>query len=159
MKQLLLVDACNLLHRIPGFRSRLDQGMELLAGQLLELLRPLHDLEQWELHLVVDGKGDSLRQSFHGDLTDLSILFTPAGQSADTVIERWILGLDDSWIIRVASEDRAIRHTTLARGGEPLSAPELLDWLGRVRDRFSRAQANRLRESDSSFGNRLEGLP
>lgn len=156
--QLILVDACNLLHRIPSFRARMGAGVDVLAHQLLDQLRPLHDLEHWELHLVVDGKGAHLEQTFFDQARTLSLIFAPAGQSADTVIESWLLRLGPGWRVRVASEDRAICHSALAHGAEPTSASELLDWVDRVRQRYARAQANQLRKSDDSFGNRLEGL-
>ena len=157
--QLILVDTCNLIHRIPAYRQRLDQGVDVLANQLLDELRPLHDLEHWALHLVVDGSGKRLEQVLPGNSSDLSILFTAAGQSADAVIESWLLRLDQARTVRVVSEDRAIRHTALAQGAEIISASELLDWAARVRQRFQRAQALQLRKSNADFGNRLEGLP
>jgi predicted RNA-binding protein with PIN domain len=157
--QLILVDSCNLIHRIPSYRVRLAEGVDVLSRQLLDELRLLHDLEHWELHLVVDGKGERLEQVLVDGMAGLSIIFTASGQTADTVIESWLLRLDDAWTVRVATEDRTIRHTALAQGAEPLSASELMDWVGRVRQRFQRAQQRQLRDSDSDFGNRLEGLP
>ena len=159
MKQVLLIDVCNLLHRIPAYRRRLSEGMDVLAEQLLGRLRPLHDLEHWELHLIVDGKGDRMEQQFPGPLRTLSIMYSPLHQQADTIIEHWLIHLGPDWRVSVASEDRAILHTALAHGAETLSARNLLDWVDRVQERYGRAQAARLKNSDHSFGNRLEGLP
>ena len=127
MKQLILVDTCNLLHGMPAFRTRLHEGMDSLAEQLMDQLRPLHDLEHWELHLVVDGKGPRLDQQFVDDLRTLSIIFSPDDQSADTVIESWLMRLGPGWSVRVVSGDRAISHSALACKAEPSSlSPDAL---------------------------------
>ncbi len=158
MKELILVDACNLLHRIPAWRDRLGQGMDVLAAELLTTLRPLHDLEHWELHLIIDGRGSALHQEFIDRTRTLSLLWCAAHQSADTVIESWIMRLNRDWRIVVASEDRAIAHTAISHGAEVLSAAALLAWVDRVLARYSRGQQSRQQQSAKSFGNRLEGL-
>jgi len=158
MKQLILVDACNFLHRIPAWRDRLSQGVDLLAAELLTALRPLHDLEHWELHLIVDGRGSAMRQEFIDRTRTLSLLWCAAHQSADTVIESWIMRLNQEWKIVVATEDRAIAHTAISHGAEVLNAAALMDWVDRVLSRYKRNQQSRQQQSDKSFGNRLEGL-
>lgn len=158
MKQLILVDACNVLHALSPFRERLGEGMDLLAGELLDLLRPLHDLEHWELHLVVDGKGSRLEQQFPGPARTLSLVFSPAGRQADVVIESWLMRLGPDWTVRVATNDRAIFNTALAQGAEPLRPAELLQWAAEARQRFARNHKNQADKSREDFGNRLEGL-
>ena len=159
MKQLILVDACNMFHRVEAFRHRLGEGIDSLADQLLQQLRPLHDLENAELHVVVDGSGPRMEQVFHDPGRTLSVIFSPADQSADTIIESWLIRLGPGWSVHVASEDRAIVHSTIAHGAEPLSAQQLFERLERARARFARQQQLQLRKSSQSFGNRLEGLP
>jgi predicted RNA-binding protein with PIN domain len=159
MKQTILVDACNVIHSVTPFKDRLGEGMDTLAEDLLDLLRPLHDLEHWELHLIVDGKGRELDQQFQNGERTLSIVYSPAGKCADTVIESWLMRLGPDWTVRVVTADRAICRTALSRGGEPLSPGDAVDWVGRVRDRYARQQQSQLKKSASQFGNRLEGLP
>ncbi|MGA1204836.1 MAG: NYN domain-containing protein [Opitutales bacterium] len=158
IKRLILVDACNLVHRLAEDKKIPGSGMDTLARQLLEELRPLHDLENWELHLVVDGNGTTMVQQFPDNSKTLSMIFTPRGQTADTIIETWLLKLGRDWSVRVATEDRAIQYTALATGAEVLSARELVDWNNRVRERFSQRQSKLSKESSSQFGNRLDGL-
>jgi len=159
MKRLLLVDACNLLHRIPELAGRMHQGVDAAAEQLLQLLRPLHDLGQWELHLVVDGCGPRAEQQFHDPARTLSILYAPAHASADTLIETWLLRLGPDWQVRVASEDHAIARAALAHGAESLSARQLLDWLRATTQRFQRQQQHPPPSPRPPFGNPLAGLP
>lgn len=158
MKHLILVDACNLIHRLPAYRNRLGDGIDLLAQQLLQQIRCLHDLLHWEIHLVVDGKGSRIDQQFIDRNKTLSIVFAPRGQSADTVIETWLLRLDPGWSVKVATEDRAVAHTAIAQGAEILSPQQLLDWADRTGERFSRSNQKEVTKSDSKFGNKLEGL-
>ena len=158
VKRLLLVDACNLLNRIPAYRERLDEGIDQLAEQLLAELRPLHDLDHWEMHLVVDGKGSRLEQQFQGDVRTLSIVYSPTGVQADTVIESWLMKLDSGWDVRVASEDRAIVHSAISHKAEPLSAENLLNWITQVQKRFSDHQAKSLQNDSKGFGLSLDGL-
>jgi len=159
MKRLILVDACNLFHRLPGYRDRLAQGMDLLADQLLGQIRCLHDLEHWELHLIIDGKGSRLEQLFPDANRTLSLVFSASGQSADTIIETWLLRLGQDWSVKVASEDRAVAHSAMAYGADVLKAQDLMDWAGRVRQRFANTNQRLNKNSISKFGNRLEGLP
>jgi predicted RNA-binding protein with PIN domain len=159
MKQTVLVDACNVIHAVEPFKDRLAEGMDTLAGELLECLLPLHDFEDWELHLIVDGRGSHLDKQFQNAARTVSIIFSPEGKTADTVIESWLMRLGPDWSVRVVTGDRAISHTALACKAEPISPFDAMDWAQRVRERFSRQQQNKAKKSSSSFGNRLEGLP
>lgn len=158
MKRLLLVDVCNLLNRLPGYRQRLHEGIDQLSEQLLAELQPLHDLEHWELHLVVDGKGSKIDQQFHGGLKTLSILFSPSGVQADTIIESWLMKLDSGWEVRVASEDRAIIHSAISHHAEPMSASQLLEWLAQVQSRFRQQSDPSQGNTQKGFGLSLDGL-
>jgi predicted RNA-binding protein with PIN domain len=158
MKRIILVDVCNLLHAMDDYRGRLGEGIDTLAGELLQQLKPLHDLEHWELHLVVDGRGTRLDQQFEDGSKTLSTIFTPEGTTADAVIESWLMRLGPEWTARVATGDRTIIHTALAHGAESISPDELMGWLSRLQERFSRQQKKRSDNSSSVFGNRLEGL-
>lgn len=157
-KRCLLVDTCNLLHRIPRFKDHMPAGIDLAAERLLAELRPLHDLEHWEIHLVVDGKGSRLEQQFMDKLRTLSLSYAPAHMTADTVIESWLLRLGPDWQVRVASEDLSIFRSAVAAKAEPLSANELFQWLDRVLARFRGRQPLDNLQGDASFGNKLEGL-
>lgn len=158
MKRLILVDVCNIVHRLPGYAAPSGTGMDALAERLLEHLRPLHDAAHWELHLVVDGKGPRLEQHFADDQRTLSILYAPGASSADAVIETWLLRLGKDWTVCVASEDGAVRRAALASGADVLSAGQICDWAQRVAGQQSSRLATGLRKNDDSFGNRLEGL-
>lgn len=158
MKRLILVDACNLVHQLPAYRDRLSEGMDVLAEQLLQEVRVLHDLENWEIHMIVDGKGEKLEQQFLDDSKTLSVTYSAVDQTADTIIETWLIRLSSGWEVKVASSDRAVAHSALSQGADPVSAQQLLDWAERVHSRFSRCNQAALRKSSSEFGNRLEGL-
>jgi predicted RNA-binding protein with PIN domain len=158
MKRLILVDVCNILHRLPEYRERLGEGVDVLAMQLMTDLRPLHDLEHWELHLVVDGAGQRIDQQFQEDLKTLSILFSPAHLSADSIIEKWLLRLGKDWSVSVASEDRAVCYAALANDAEILSAADLIQWVQRSLSRFRNKQPPQADSSHKPFGNLLDGL-
>lgn len=158
MKRLILVDVCNVAHAVSTYRNRIGEGWDTLAGELLDFLAPLHDLEAWEIHLVVDGQGSRLDQQFPTDSRTLSIIYSPSGQSADTIIESWLLRLDPGWQLRVATGDRAIIHSALGKGAEVFSPTELMEWVTRVRERESRRLETLRKKSSNDFGNRLEGL-
>ncbi len=132
--------------------------MDALAEQLLQVLRPLHDLAHWELHLVVDGKGPRLEQQFVGQERTLSLVYSPSGTTADSIIERWLLRLDQDWSVRVASEDAAVRRAALANRADVLSAQELLHWALREQTRFSQSRDRSSVKKNKPFGNQLEGL-
>ena len=157
-KRCLLVDACNLIHRIHSLAGLMSGGMDLAVEAFLTQLRPLHDDDNGELHLVVDGKGPRMEQHFVDQLRTLSIIYAPGHLSADSIIESWLLRLGKDWEVRVASGDRSIVHSAIANDAEPLSASQLLEWLDRVNNR-SRQQINKSHPPRlNSLENKLEGL-
>ena len=153
-QHLILVDTCNILHAVPEFRPRAATDVEPLAHRLLDRLRPLHDVEGWELHLVVDGKGDRLEQQFPGPERTLSLVYAPSAQSADAVICGWLLRLPAGWRCCVASADQAVRHSALASHAEVLSAGDLLAWAERAAGRARR----KIAIPKKPFGNAFEEL-
>lgn len=153
-QHVILVDACNVLHALPAFRPRSPDEVERRAAQLLERLRPLHDSEGWELHLVVDGRGPALNQHFPTDDRTLSLIFSPSNRSADSIIEAWLLRIPRGWRVCVASADRAVRHSALSVGAEILSPEDLLGWADRVAQRMSR----RIAIPKKPFGNSFDEL-
>jgi predicted RNA-binding protein with PIN domain len=152
LNHLLLIDVCNILLSESRLRALLDtHGMEVAIADLMGRLRVLHDTEGYELHGVVDGQGRALEQVLLGNEKTISLFYTPTHQTADSVIEAWLMRLDKSWTVLVASGDRAIQHTAVAHHAEILNASQLLEWADRVARRSLRKHPQQ-----KTFGNSLE---
>lgn len=155
MNRLLLVDACNMLMRMKPYRVLVrTAGIEAGIERLLEAVRNLHDAEGIETHFVVDGRGPALTQKFPGAAKTLSIIHSPEHQTADTVIEGWLMRLGGDWEVTVATEDRAVAHTAIAHGAEAIRGEALLQWAERSAAGLARAQGKP--SQTEPFGNSLE---
>lgn len=155
MNRLLLVDACNVLLRMGPYRAvvRAD-GLEAGLARLVEAVRNLHDAEGIETHFVVDGRGPALSQRFPGTAPTYSVIHSAAHQTADMVIEAWLMRLGEDWETTVATEDRAVAHTAFAHGAEVIQAEALLQWAERSTARLARSPF--AQKPLKPFGNSLE---
>jgi predicted RNA-binding protein with PIN domain len=154
----LLVDGSNVLHAWPETRSLLRRDREGAKALLLRRLAVLHDLLEWRVTVVFDGRGMDLVVQAVGDSADFACLHTPAGMTADDVIEQLVGRASNPGACLVATADQAER-TTIEAAGAVWCRPE--DLAGRIQDadtQSSRALARVKTENDNSW-RRREGRP
>lgn len=131
----LLIDGSNILHAWPELRLLLRRERDVAREKLLQMVRVIHDAEQVRLTLVFDGRGSELAIEHPGDLKTFSLVFTPAGMTADDAIEQLVGKAADPAACIVATDDRAERQTIEATGAASISAEELLGWVTRTEQR------------------------
>jgi predicted RNA-binding protein with PIN domain len=128
----LLVDGSNVVHAWPELRSDLRRAKEVAKARLVERLRPLHDAAGWRVTVVFDGRGAELAIDRPGPEATFSVLHTPAGVTADDVIERLVANAAEPGAITVATGDRAELSTVAAAGAATLSPEDLREWADRA---------------------------
>jgi len=131
----LLVDGSNILHAWPELRSLIKRDRDAARAQLAQALSVIHDEEQTRLTLVFDGRGEELTVEYPGKLKTFMVLYTPAGTTADDVIEQLAGKAANPENYTVATDDRAERQTIEASGAVSISAADLASWVERADQR------------------------
>jgi uncharacterized protein len=133
----LLVDGANVMHAWPELRPLLAHDRDAARARLTQALSAIHDAEAVRVTIVFDGRGDALAVERPSGQATFSQLYTPAGVTADDVIERLVGQAADPRSCFVATNDRAERQTIAALGAAALSADDLAAWVERATQRQS----------------------
>ncbi len=113
----LLVDGSNVLQAWPETRALARRDREAAKALLLRRVAVLHDHAGWRVTVVFDGRGSELHVESVGGAADFACVHTPAGATADDVIERLVARSTEPASCLVATADQAERATVEASGG------------------------------------------
>jgi predicted RNA-binding protein with PIN domain len=129
----LLVDGYNIAHAWPDLRRVLvAKGRDVARAQLVERLLVLHDFERLRVSVVFDGRGGEIAIERPTRHATFSVLYTPAGMTADDLIEQLTAQSASPGAVIVATADQAERDTVEAAGATALSPAQLAEWVGRA---------------------------
>ncbi len=129
----LLVDGYNIVHAWPELRRVMaKEGRDLARERLVERVRVLHDFERMRVSVVFDGRGRDIAIERPTRHTTFSVLYTPAGMTADDLIEQLATQAARPELVLVATADRAEGDTVSAAGAQLLSPDQLLALVERV---------------------------
>ncbi len=148
----LLVDGSNVMHAWPELRALLPRGRNAARSRLSAALAALHDAEGMRVTLVFDGRGSELSLERPSGQDTFVHAHTPAGLTADDVIERMVGQARDPGACVVASDDRSLRRTIEALGASGLSSEELAAWSRRASSRQSSGLDRLRRDNDGRWG-------
>ena len=121
----LLVDGSNVMHAWPETRTLARSDREAARTLLVRRLAPLHDGAGWRVTVVFDGRADTMQIEPIGGASDFACIYTPAGATADDVIEQLVAKAADPSACLVATADQAERSTVEAAGAAWCSPDEL----------------------------------
>lgn len=113
----LLVDGSNVLHAWADTRVLARRDREAAKALLLRRVAVLRDFAGWRVTVVFDGRGGDLVVEAVGGAVDFACVHTPAGATADDVIERLVGRAADPGACLVVTGDQAERATVEAAGG------------------------------------------
>jgi uncharacterized protein len=128
----LLVDGANILHAWAPGRAIARRDLEAARSQLVQRLAAIHDEERVRVTVVFDGRGPELTIERPSDEVTFSVVRTPAGTTADDVIERLAAQAAEPAACVVATEDRGERETVTAAGAAVIRAADLETWIRRA---------------------------
>lgn len=122
----LVVDGFSLLHREPECAALIRAGKAEVSRRLLlaRLVREALPLAR-RVTVVFDGReagGVSAADSEAG----IDVWYSPAGLTADTVIERLVQKERNPASITVISSDRLVRETVFAAGSDSMGCTDFL---------------------------------
>lgn len=128
----LLIDGSNILHAWAVLRPLMKNDRDVARAKLSQMVSVIHDEEQVRLTIVFDGRGEELAVEYPGVQKTYAHIYTPAGTTADDVIEQLVGQAVEPGYCTVATDDRAERQTIEASGACGISAEELAAWVQRV---------------------------
>lgn len=153
----LLVDGYNVIHAWPETKKALkNAGWQAATTRLAEALRKIHDVEGMRVTIVYDGNGDTVAVDQPGNEPTFSLLFTPAGTSADEIMEQIVANSKTPNDITVATRDNMIAESIGVRGAHCISPKGLADWVYGCSDRQSSAVREHQKQSDKVFRNSID---
>ena len=106
-----------------------------MIARLSEVMQVIHDCEEIRVSLVFDGKGEQITVERPSELLTFSLLYTPAGMTADDLIEQMVGQAKDPGSFLVVTQDNHERLAVEASGGTTMSPRELDHWIKRCRVR------------------------
>ena len=136
----LLVDGHSVLHAWPNLRAQHSTRPASARQELIRLLATLHDTGRWRVTLVFDGQAGGKEVATKDSL---AVLYAPAGQTADSIIERIAQAHAGKGEIGVVTADHAEMTAVESLGAFGFSP----DWL---RDEL-RAAGEELTESIAQY--------
>jgi len=121
--QYLIVDGHSVIFAWPELR-RLHERRTSLAREAL--VRKLRDYQDWtgvRVIVVFDGTGTAIDASSYPG--EVQIFYSPAGQTADSIVERLASKYGSQFTLLVATSDYLEQETVSACGAECVSAEGL----------------------------------
>lgn len=144
----LLIDGSNVLQAWPDTRALARRDREAAKALLIRRVSVLHDCVGWRVTVVFDGRGDALAVEAVGGAADFAQVHTPAGATADDIIERLVGRSPEPGACLVVTADQAERVTIEASGAVWCSPGELASRIDAADTQKTRAVAcgNRVTE-------------
>lgn len=155
----LLVDGSNVLQAWPDTRALARRDREAAKALLLRRVAVLRDFAGWRVTVVFDGRGADLSVEAVGDAADFACVHTPAGATADDVIEQLVGRAADPGACLVATADQAERSTIEAAGAAWCPPEELARRIETVDTRKDRAVGRGNAEAERAWRERGGGAP
>jgi predicted RNA-binding protein with PIN domain len=116
----ILVDGYSILYQWKELDSLRQRNLATARQVLIKLLTQFHDYRGGKLSIVFDGR--SLPKSGEAIRTNVEVIFSRSGESADAVIERIVGTSQNPSSFLVATDDFAEQTTVESLGAHSLSA-------------------------------------
>lgn len=134
MQKHLIIDGYNIIHAWPELKKSLKTGWSTSCDLLVHAMRIIHDTQNIRLTIVFDGKGKDITIERPTPELTFSLLFSPSGMSADSLIEHIAHNSKKPEYITVATQDLAVIQAVRSIGGFAITPKELKEWVDRCQD-------------------------
>lgn len=121
----LIVDGYNMIYSWPDLKAIAARSLFSAREELISLLTNYQGYKGWSMIIVFDGtrqKGNGGSSSRNGSS---SIVYTPAGMTADSYIEKKVHDLKGKFQCIAATSDGLIQNSVFSHGARRISAREL----------------------------------
>ena len=131
-RRMVIVDGYNLIYADDGLKSTAEYSLAKARDELMDLLSNYVSYTKTELLLVFDaylveeGRGTEFMHDGY------KVVYTKAGQTADTYIEKIMYELGPDYSIRMVTGDKLLQFSAVYSGISRVSAREFLEELTRI---------------------------
>ncbi|WP_269538838.1 NYN domain-containing protein [Cerasicoccus fimbriatus] len=162
-KNHLLIDGYNVIHQWPDFAEYFHRDPAGACDHLVETVRVIHDIDNYRVTVVFDGRGAMVDAQFPGNIATFAVLYSPSDLSADGLIEQIVKNAKDPKTCTVVSRDNLIAESIRASGGFAIRPDDLRDWVARCDSRSRQAINQRQKQvkkqwKEKSPWDALDGL-
>ncbi|HEY5653018.1 MAG TPA: NYN domain-containing protein [Pontiella sp.] len=121
----LIIDGYNLLHQVNEIAGLLRSDIQLARHRLVRKIEKTAHRMASKTTIVFDGREAGLDVALTSN--HMEIYFSPAGLSADTIIERLVSRYNHPENMLVVTSDRAEANAVLSDGAQVMSIQDFLD--------------------------------
>ena len=114
----ILIDGYNLINQIPSLAMASRKSIDHARDRLLTMVEAYCDYNNAKGIIVYDG--NQAERTMEGE--NPILVFSKAGESADTVIESLIYKFEDKKLARVVTDDKAISNMIIGMGAFTMRA-------------------------------------
>ncbi|HVU07592.1 MAG TPA: NYN domain-containing protein [Verrucomicrobiae bacterium] len=148
----ILVDGYSLLHNWPELAAGAPRHSERARDELVQILTRYHDVTGEPVTIFFDGAGSPPGAPKNESSSDVEVLFSRAGQTADDLIERVTHRFQQFGEVLVVTDDFAERDIVSGFGGSVASCANFIcmveNALTELQDElrtYNRAERNRFK--------------
>jgi predicted RNA-binding protein with PIN domain len=131
----LIVDAHSMIFAWDDLRELHSSSTIAARNELIHRMTSYQDSTAEHVVLVFDGKGETTRT--HNEKDGIQVFYSPAGITADQIIERLAGKYANHRHLTVASRDRGVLDTCSSFGANAISARTLYELLERAKRELS----------------------
>ena len=150
----ILVDGYSLLHNWPELAPGKPRHSAAARDELVHVLTRYHDASGTPITIFFDGSGAPPGAPKNESSSQVEVLFSRAGQTADDMIERAAYRFQPYGEVLAVTDDNAERDTVIGLGGQ---ASSCLNFINQVESaladfaddlkRYNRTEKNRYKQS------------
>ena len=128
----LIVDGHSMIFAWDDLRLLHNSSTIAARQELIRRMTSYQDVTSEHVVLVFDGKGETVKPDHEKD--GIQVFYSPAGITADQIIERLAGKYADQRRLTVASRDRGVLDTCSSFGANTISAKALHELLERAQE-------------------------
>jgi predicted RNA-binding protein with PIN domain len=136
----LIVDGHSMIFAWDDLRQLHDSSTLAARKELIRRMTSYQDVTAEHVVLVFDGKGETANPDHEKD--GIQVFYSPAGITADQIIERLAGKYADRRRLTVASRDRGVLDTCSSFGANTISAKALYELLERAQEKLNQKIQN-----------------
>ncbi|MCK5595493.1 NYN domain-containing protein [bacterium] len=119
---MVIVDGYNVIYAWACLREAEREGLEYAREKLIQIMTRYQDFNDKDVSIVFDGSKRFDNMCSDQINTDVNIIFSKNGKTADSTIERMIYKLPDKSRALVVTSDRFIRMMAGGMGARSVSS-------------------------------------
>lgn len=133
-RKIMLIDGYNVIYAWDELKALAVTNLDSARAKLQDIVSDYQGYHNIELIIVYDAykkAGGELREEAYNNIT---LIFTPEGETADSYIERYAHTMGKNHLVTVVTSDRLEQITVMSQGCSLMSAREFREELQRTKE-------------------------